>query len=168
MIHPAMNIPIPPMPDSNAEDGGDTDYDSLSDYLNEDDIPDYKLQENNHSKGEQAEEIPFSDTTSFYETLKEQLGERNLTEHQRELAEYLIGSLDDDGLLRKSLDSISDELAIYAGIEATTGELEEALRIIQDFDPAGIGSPQLAGMPSHPDTAQDRTAALHSQSDSLY
>ena len=70
-----------PDADSNAEDGGDTDYDSLSDYLNEDDIPDYKLQENNHSKGEQAEEIPFSDTTSFYETLKEQLGERNLTEH---------------------------------------------------------------------------------------
>ena len=128
-----------PDADSNAEDGGDTDYDSLSDYLNEDDITDYKLQENNHSKGEQAEEIPFSDTTSFYETLKEQLGERNLTEHQRELAEYLIGSLDDDGLLRKSLDSISDELAIYAGIEATTGELEEALRIIQDFDPAGLG-----------------------------
>ena len=54
-----------PDADSNAEDGGDTDYDSLSDYLNEDDIPDYKLQENNHSKGEQAEEIPFSDTTSF-------------------------------------------------------------------------------------------------------
>ncbi len=45
-----------PDADSNAEDGGDTDYDSLSDYLNEDDIPDYKLQENNHSKGEQAEE----------------------------------------------------------------------------------------------------------------
>ena len=132
-----------PDADSNAEDGGDTDYDSLSDYLNEDDIPDYKLQENNHSKGEQAEEIPFSDTTSFYETLKEQLGERNLTEHQRELAEYLIGSLDDDGLLRKSLDSISDELAIYAGIEATTGELEEALRIIQDFDPAGLGARNL-------------------------
>lgn len=106
----------------------------MSDYLTEDDIPDYKLQENNRSKGEQAEEIPFSDTTSFYETLKEQLGERNLTEHQRELAEYLIGSLDDDGLLRKSLESISDELAIYAGIEATTGELEEALKIIQDFD----------------------------------
>lgn len=97
----------------NSEDGGDTNYDSLSDYLNEDDIPDYKLQENNRSRGEQAEEIPFSDTTSFYETLKEQLGERNLSERQRELAEYLIGSLDDDGLLRKSLDSISDELAIY-------------------------------------------------------
>ncbi len=130
----------------NAEDGMDSDandYESLSDYLTEDDIPDYKLQENNRSKDEQAEDIPFSDSTSFYEILKEQLGERNLTEHQRELAEYLIGSLDDDGLLRKSLDSISDELAIYAGIEATTGELEEALKIIQDFDPAGIGARNL-------------------------
>lgn len=109
-------------------DEGDTSYDSLSDYLNEDDIPDYKLQENNRTKGEQPEEIPFSDATSFYETLKEQLGERDLTEHQRELAEYLIGSLDDDGLLRKSLDSISDELAIYSGINASTEELEKALK----------------------------------------
>ncbi|WP_347079411.1 RNA polymerase factor sigma-54, partial [Bacteroides uniformis] len=60
--------------------------------------------------------------------------------HQRELAEYLIGSLDDDGLLRKSLDSISDELAIYAGIDASPEELEEVLKIIQDFDPAGLGA----------------------------
>lgn len=132
-----------PDTDANAEDGGDTGYDSLSDYLNEDDIPDYKLQENNRSKGEQAEEIPFSDTTSFYETLKEQLGERNLNERQRELAEYLIGSLDDDGLLRKSMDSIGDELAIYVGIEVTAEELEEALAIIQDFDPAGLGARNL-------------------------
>lgn len=125
------------------DDGGDTDYDSLSDYLTEDDIPDYKLQENNRSKGEQAEEIPFSDTTSFYETLKEQLGERNLDERQRELAEYLIGSLDDDGLLRKSLESISNELAIYAGIDASPQELEEVLEIVQDFDPAGLGARNL-------------------------
>ena len=65
------------------------DYDSLNDYLTEDDIPDYKLQENNRSKDEQAEDIPFSDSTSFYEILKEQLRERNLTEHQCELVEYL-------------------------------------------------------------------------------
>lgn len=132
-----------PESEQNSEDGGDTDYDSLSDYLTEDDIPDYKLQENNRSKGEQAEEIPFSDATSFYETLREQLGERNLSEHERDIAEYLIGSLDDDGLLRKSLDSISDELAIYAGIEATPQELEEALKVIQDFDPAGLGARSL-------------------------
>ena len=125
------------------EDGGNTDYDSLSDYLNEDDIPDYKLQENNRSPEERAEEIPFSDSTSFYETLKEQLGERNLSPHQRELTEYLIGSLDDDGFLRKPLDSISDELAIYSGIEATPQQLEEALRVIQDFEPAGLGARDL-------------------------
>jgi len=119
------------------------DYDSLSDYLTEDDIPDYKLQENNRSRDEQAEDIPFSDTTSFYEILKEQLRERNLTEHQMELVEYLIGSLDDDGLLRKSLESICDELAIYGGTESSEQELEEALAILQDFDPAGIGSRNL-------------------------
>ncbi|WP_302613886.1 RNA polymerase sigma-54 factor, partial [uncultured Bacteroides sp.] len=121
-------------------EGDANDYDSLSDYLNEDDIPDYKLQENNRSKDERAEDIPFSDTTSFYEILKEQLRERNLTEHQSELVEYLIGSLDDDGLLRKSLESICDELAIYAGIDAAEEELEEALLVLQDFDPAGLGA----------------------------
>lgn len=135
--------------DDNANDGtgmedeGDTGYDSLDDYLNEDDIPDYKLQENNRSKDEQAEEIPFSDATSFYQTLKDQLGEHELTAHQRELAEYLIGSLDDDGLLRKPLDSICDEMAIYAGIETTPQELETVLKVIQDFDPAGLGARSL-------------------------
>ncbi|EJW91416.1 RNA polymerase sigma-54 factor, partial [gut metagenome] len=125
------------------EDEGDTSYDSLSDYLTEDDIPDYKLQENNHSRGEQPEEIPFSDSTSFYETLKEQLNECELSEHQRELAEYLIGSLDDDGLLRKSLDNICDELAIYAGIETTSDELTKILKVIQEFDPPGLGARNL-------------------------
>ena len=100
------------------EDGMNSDandYDSLSDYLTEDDIPDYKLQENNRSKDEQAEDIPFSDSTSFYEILKEQLRERNLTEHQCDLVEYLIGSLDDDGLLRKSLESVMKNSPVNTG-----------------------------------------------------
>ena len=70
---PGDEYPDTPDAETGSEDGGDTSYDSLSDYLNEDDIPDYKLQENNRSKGEQAEEIPFSDATSFYETLRQQL-----------------------------------------------------------------------------------------------
>ena len=86
---------------------------SLGDYRTEDDIPDYKLQENNRSKGETPEEIPFSDNVSFYETLKEQLDMQNLTPEEKQLGEYLIGSLDDDGLLRKSTESLMDELAIY-------------------------------------------------------
>jgi RNA polymerase sigma-54 factor len=124
-------------------DTADTNYDAKDDYLTEDDIPPYKLQENNRSRGEQAEEIPFSDTVSFYETLKEQLGELHLTERQQELAEYLIGSLDDDGLLRKSITALSDELAIYSGIDASPAELEEVLKIIQAFDPPGLGARSL-------------------------
>ncbi len=128
--------------DDDSSANSSDDY-SLGDYLTEDDIPDYKLQENSRSKEGRAEDIPFSDVTSFYEILKEQLGELNLTEEQQELAEYLIGSLDDDGLLRKTLLCISDELAIYAGIEASESKLEETLKIIQDFDPPGIGARSL-------------------------
>lgn len=129
--------------DENGEQMEQEDF-SLGDYRTEDDIPDYKLKDNNYSsKEEQAEEIPFSDAVSFYEILKEQLGERDLTEHQHRLAEYLIGSLDDDGLLRKSMESIVDELAIYVGIETSEKELEDILGIIQDFDPAGIGARNL-------------------------
>lgn len=116
---------------------------SLGDYRNEDDIPDYKLQENNYSKDDQPEDIPFSDNISFYETLKEQLDMQELSPKEKELGEYLIGSLDDDGLLRKSLETIADELAIYQGIETTPEELERVLTVIQDFDPAGIGARSL-------------------------
>lgn len=116
---------------------------SLGDYRTEDDIPDYKLQENNRSKGETPEEIPFSDNVSFYETLKEQLDMQNLTPEEKQLGEYLIGSLDDDGLLHKSTESLMDELAIYQGIYTSPEQLEHVLSIIQDFDPAGIGARSL-------------------------
>ena len=134
--------------DYNVDENGDPNPESsedlsLGDYRTEDDIPDYKLQENNRSKGEVAEEIPFSDTTSFYETLKEQLSMQDLDAHQKELAEYIIGSLDDDGLLRKSNDTLIDELAIYHGISTTPEELVHIINIIQDFDPAGIGARSL-------------------------
>lgn len=134
--------------DYNVDENGDPNPESsedlsLGDYRTEDDIPDYKLQENNRSKGEIAEEIPFSDTTSFYETLKEQLSMQDLDAHQKELAEYIIGSLDDDGLLRKSNDTLIDELTIYHGISTTPEELEHIINIIQDFDPAGIGARSL-------------------------
>lgn len=114
----------------------------LGDYRTEDDIPDYKLHEAK-SPAAQVEEIPFSDAVSFYELLKEQLGEQELTERQRQLAEYLIGSLDDDGLLRKDFETIGDELLFNYGLETTPEELEGVLRIIQDFDPAGIGARSL-------------------------
>jgi len=129
-------------------DGGEPNdeaetYDERNDYLTEDDIPDYKLRQQNTSPDQKAEEIPFSDAVSFYETLKEQLAVQPLTDQEKQIAEYLIGSLDDDGLLRKPLQALSDELAIYAGIEADIPTLERLLGVIQDFDPAGIGARSL-------------------------
>ena len=116
---------------------------SLGDYRTEDDIPDYKLQEHNRSRGEVAEEIPFSDSVSFYEMLLEQLQMQRLTEEEKIMAEYLIGSLDDDGLLRKGTQTLIDELAIYRGIYTNEKEIDRILSIIQDFDPAGIGARSL-------------------------
>ncbi|MGL4852797.1 MAG: RNA polymerase factor sigma-54 [Phocaeicola sp.] len=126
----------------NSNEYGEVDF-SLGDYRTVDDIPDYKLQENNRSREDRMEEIPFSESTSFYELLREQLSMQELNEEEKEIAEYLIGSLDDDGLLRKDLESILDELAIYQGIYTTQEELTTILRIIQEFDPAGIGARSL-------------------------
>lgn len=116
---------------------------SLGDYRTEDDIPDYKLQEHNRNKGEVAEEIPFSDSVSFYEMLLEQLSMQHLTEEEETIAEYLIGTLDDDGWLRKDFSFLIDELAIYRGIYTNEENLERILSIVQSFDPAGIGARSL-------------------------
>ena len=89
------------------------------------------------------EEIVYGDTTSFYDKLKEQMGMEDLTETQRDIMEYLIGSLDDDGILRKSLDAITDELAIYHSIDVPEQEIERLLKVLQGFDPAGIGARSL-------------------------
>lgn len=92
---------------------------------------------------EDREEMVYGETLSFYDQLKEQMGVIDLDERQRDIMEYLIGSLDDDGLLRKSLDNICDELAIYHSIDATPQEIEQVLHYLQDFDPAGIGGRSL-------------------------
>ena len=89
---------------------------------------------------EDREEMVFGTTESFYDQLLEQMRESDLTDRQRDILEYLIGSLDDDGLLRKDLYTISDELAIYHNIDADEKEIESVLHILQDFDPAGIGA----------------------------
>ena len=107
----------------------------------DDDLPTYDARQQRNNAD--YEEIVYGDTTSFIDKLNEQVGELELTERQRDILEYLIGSLDDDGLLRKDLDTISDELAIYHGIDATTQEIEDVLKLLQDFDPAGIGARSL-------------------------
>ena len=89
------------------------------------------------------EEMVYGDTTSFIDKLNEQLGVQDITEQQREIVEYLIGSLDGDGLLRKDLDSITDELAIYHNIDVSAQDINKALEVLQGLEPAGIGARSL-------------------------
>lgn len=96
-----------------------------------------------HNPDADYEETVWGDTTSFYDKLKEQMGMLDLDDTQREVMEYLIGSLDNDGLLRKSLDSIADELAVYHNIDVSEAYIEGVLRQLQSFDPAGIGARSL-------------------------
>ena len=89
------------------------------------------------------EEMVYGDTTSFYDKLKEQMAMEDLTDVEQDVMEYLIGSLDDDGLLRKPIDAIADELAVYHNIEVSAETIERVLQRLQTFDPAGIGARSL-------------------------
>ena len=88
-------------------------------------------------------EMTYGDTVSFYDKLKEQMGEQELDDRQRFIMNYLIGSLDTDGLLRKGITTINDELAIYHNIDTTDEEIKQVLSILQQFDPAGVGAQDL-------------------------
>ena len=116
---------------------------SLSEYKDDDSIPSYRLRADNYSKDERPQYSTFSVKESFTQSLQEQLGYRQLTERQYAIASFLIGSLDDDGYLRRGLDNIVDDLSFRANIETTEEELLEILKIIQEFEPAGVGARDL-------------------------
>ncbi len=116
---------------------------TLDDYLNDEDVPSYRLNSNNTSKDDKHEDIPFSIGVSFHEHLESQLGLRVLTEKQYELAKYIIGNIDEDGYLRRKLTAIADDIAFSMGIETNEDELEYLLYIIHDFDPPGVGARDL-------------------------
>jgi len=88
-------------------------------------------------------ESTASEAQTFYDELREQVSMLDLGEQEREVMDYIVGSLDDDGLLRKPLDSIADELAIYHGIDVDAAEVERLLKELQGLDPAGIGGRDL-------------------------
>jgi RNA polymerase sigma-54 factor len=115
---------------------------SIDEYLN-DETPLYRLNTRNYNKEEQKAEIPFSVGSSFHEQLKTQLGLRNITERQYMLADYLIGNIDDNGYMRRKLDAVADDMAFSMGVETDAKELESVLKIIQEFDPPGVGARNL-------------------------
>lgn len=98
---------------------------------------------NNHDPDAEQEERIYGNTESFYDYLRDQVNEQELTERQEVIMEYLIGSLDADGLLRKDLVALSDEIAIHEYIDVSTDEIERVLTILQSFDPAGVGAQSL-------------------------
>lgn len=116
---------------------------SLEDYMQDDDIPSYRLNAQNHNTDQRREEIPFSMGSSFRELLKAQLGLRKLSEEQEVLADYILGNIDEDGYLRRELEAVADDLAFSIGLETSYEALHEVLMVIQDFDPAGVGARNL-------------------------
>jgi len=121
----------------------DKDEFTLEDYMEEDDYPSYKLNAQNYSKDDKREEIPFSVGLSFHDFLESQLGLRSLDEKQQLLALYMLGNIDDDGYLRRRLESIVDDVAFALNIKTDEPELIGILRIIQELDPPGVGARNL-------------------------
>jgi len=116
---------------------------SLEDYLNDEDIPSYRLAANNYSKDDKLIDMPYSSGVSFHDSLIEQLGLTDLNDEEQLIAEYIIGNIDEDGYLRRDLLSISDDLAFHANKEVKLKDLERYLKLIQDFDPPGIAARDL-------------------------
>ena len=139
--------------DAQGEDEEDVDFEQeerdqeefgLDDYLNDEDIPDYRLQVNNTSKDEdRRDEIPYASGSSFHDSLISQFNLRSDTEREDILGEYIIGNIDDDGYLRREVENMVDDLAFLQNITTDTDELTVVLKIIQDLEPAGVGARDL-------------------------
>ena len=129
--------------DRAAEDEEQPQQISVDEYLREDDTPSYKSRINNYSKDDKQRPVFLTEGRSLQEYLIEQLGFRNLSEREMKLAVYLVGSIDEDGYLRRDLESVADDIAFTMGLETTAEELERLLGIIHELEPAGIGARDL-------------------------
>jgi len=121
----------------------ETDEINIDEYLSNDETPDYKLQANNYSDDDDDREMPFAAPTSFHQDLINQLNTFILTDEQRDIAEFLVGSIDDDGYLRRSVSDIVDDMAFTQGIYTDEKTVEKILHIIHDLEPSGVGARDL-------------------------
>ena len=125
------------------EEGGEPKEISVEEYLREDDTPAYKMRMNNFSRDDKQRPVYLTEGRSLQEYLVEQLGYRNLSEREMRLATYLVGSIDEDGYLRRELESVADDIAFTLGVETSTEELERLLAVIHELEPAGVGARNL-------------------------
>ncbi len=128
--------------DDSGDDQRKEDFE-IDDYIQDDDVPYYKTSVNNTSPDDERYEAPVISGSSFQDQLKSQLGILELDEKQHQIGLQLIGSLDDDGYLRRDIDSVVDDLAFSQNVTATQEEVLLVLKIIQTFDPAGVGARDL-------------------------
>ncbi|MBX7141756.1 MAG: RNA polymerase factor sigma-54 [Chitinophagales bacterium] len=125
------------------EDSFEDDNQELTDYMDSDEVDDYRSREERSPEEEDRRILPVPVSRSFHEYLDEQLGMEELDEHSHVLGEYIIGSIDDDGYLRRPLDAMVDDLAFSQNVTCTEADLERVLKIIQGFDPPGTGARDL-------------------------
>lgn len=127
-----------------AKENEEDDYDvDIQDYLDEDDIPAYKLEAGNQSKDDEHREIPFVSGATFHENLISQLGMRKLDASHEAIALTIIGNLDDAGYLQRDLNAMVDDLAFTQNISTTKDEIEKVLMVVQELDPAGVAARNL-------------------------
>jgi RNA polymerase sigma-54 factor len=123
-------------------DGSEDDYGNIdiSEYVSDgdDEVADYKLRDDNYGDNEEQKTIPLRVETSLHDILVDQLGMLSLDERRLKIAEQIVGSIDDDGYLRRELSSVVDDLAFRQNIETTEEEIEELIKLIQQFDPPGV------------------------------
>jgi len=132
--------------DAYEEESGETADDefSLDDYISDDDdTPEYRLSSSNVSRDDEGRDFVLSGGISFRETLLAQLGVKSLSDTDRKITEYIIGNIDDDGYLRRDIENIVDDLAFGAGLEVDEKHVLELLRVVQGFEPAGVGARDL-------------------------
>ena len=133
--------PDPESAKNEDEQPRDVSIDAMKD--DDGDIPAYRFKVNNWGKDPRPEYNTFSVRESFTQSLREQLGYRDLSARELQIGEFIIGSLDDDGYLRRDIESLVDDMAFRAGLEVTESEVEKVLKIIQEFEPAGVGARDL-------------------------
>lgn len=129
------------------QDGSVDDYDNIdvTEYLHDDDgeIAEYKTREDNYSDDDDNRQLPIKNEASFYDLMVSQLGLLALTDQQRKIAEHIIGSIDEDGYLRRDTPALVDDLAFRQNIETTIEEVDDIIAKIQQFDPPGVGARDL-------------------------
>lgn len=116
---------------------------NVDEYLSDDEVPDYRTQANNYSNDDEEKTMPYAAGTSFTQHLLNQLNTYRLNDEEHSIAEFLVGSVDESGYIRRELSDIMDDLAFTQNIYTTEENIEKVLKTVQQLDPAGVGARNL-------------------------